>query len=99
MTVKYQTDCTHVEWRNTNKENELCCMKIVQKTYELDEVISSAEWTEEASFVIGADGAQSAVRSAMEEGKMGGFYVKKFDDKNVRPLIHLFFHFFSFPLF
>ena len=50
------------------------------------EEAKSIEWIEESPFVIGADGAQSAVRSAMEEDKYGGFYVKKYDDKNVRQL-------------
>ena len=72
VVVKYQTDCTNVEWKNTNKDNELCSMQVTQKTYVDGELISSAEWTEESSFVIGADGASSSVRSAMEEEKMDG---------------------------
>lgn len=85
--MKYLADCTHVEWKQTSKEDEMCHLKISQK---LDrnslEDAKSIEWIEESPFVIGADGAQSAVRSAMEVDKYGGFYVKKYDDKNVRQL-------------
>lgn len=84
MNVKYESDCTSVEWMNTNTENELCKLKFIQKGTINNEIVSTAEWSEESSFVIGADGAQSAVRSAMENEKMGGFYVRKYDDKNVR---------------
>lgn len=84
VNVKYESDCTSVEWMNTNTENELCKLKFIQKGTINNEIVSTAEWSEESSFVIGADGAQSAVRSAMENEKMGGFYVRKYDDKNVR---------------
>ena len=84
VNVKYQADCTSVEWMNTNTENELCKLKFMHKDTINNEIVSTVEWSEESSFVIGADGAQSAVRSAMENEKMGGFYVRKYDDKNVR---------------
>lgn len=85
--MKYLADCTHVEWKQTSKEDEVCHLKIFQKLDRTSlEEAKSIEWIEESPFVIGADGAQSAVRSAMEEDKYGGFYVKKYDDKNVRQL-------------
>ena len=40
--------------------------------------------TLESSFVIGADGAQSAIRDAMEVVGEGGFKVERYEDKNVR---------------
>ena len=83
--MKYQADCTHVEWKQTTKEDELCYLKISQKIARTsNEEAKSIDWIEESPFVIGADGAQSSVRSAMEEDKYGGFYVKKYEDKNVR---------------
>lgn len=95
VVVKYQTDCTNVEWKNTNKDNELCSLKIIQKKYVQEEVVSSVEWTEESAFVIGADGAQSSIRTAMENDKMGGFFVRKYDDKNVsKSMIFVFRDFF-----
>ena len=86
--MKYQADCTHVEWKQTSKEDELCYLKISQKLDRTSiEEAKSIDWIEESTFVIGADGAQSAVRSAMEVDKYGGFYVKKYEDKNVRRAI------------
>lgn len=84
VTVKYQADCTNVEWKQTNKEDESCQLKITIKNDLGNGESTTTEVTEQSSFVIGADGAQSAVRSAMEEEKMGGFFVKKYEDKNVR---------------
>lgn len=84
VTVKYQADCTHVEWKQTNKEDESCQLKITIKNNLGNGESATTEVTEQSSFVIGADGAQSAVRGAMEEEKMGGFFVKKYEDKNVR---------------
>ena len=83
VTVKYKSDCTHEEWTQTSKEDELCHLKIRQRTV-TDGEESVAEFTEQSAFVIGADGAQSSVRTAMEEDKYGGFFVKKYEDKNVR---------------
>lgn len=83
VTVKYQSDCTHVEWTHTGKEEELCHLKVKQRTL-TDGEEHVSEFTEQSSFVIGADGAQSSVRTAMEEDKFGGFFVKKYEDKNVR---------------
>jgi hypothetical protein len=40
------------------------------------------EWVEESSFVIGADGAGSSLRSAMESSSSTPFSVKRFEDKN-----------------
>lgn len=82
--MKYQADCTNVEWKQTNKEDESCQLKITIKNDLGNGESTTTEVTEQSSFVIGADGAQSAVRSAMEEEKMGGFFVKKYEDKNVR---------------
>lgn len=84
MTVKYQADCTDVTWKHTNKESESCQLKITIKNDIGNGQSTTTEVTEQSSFVIGADGAQSAVRSAMEHEKMGGFFVKKYEDKNVR---------------
>jgi hypothetical protein len=84
VTVKYQADCTNVEWKQTNKEDESCQLKITVKNDLGNGEYTTTEVTEQSSFVIGADGAQSAVRSAMEEEKMGGFFVRKYEDKNVR---------------
>lgn len=84
VTVKYQADCTNVAWKHTNKEYESCQLKITIKNDIANGQSTTTEVTEQSSFVIGADGAQSAVRSAMEHEKMGGFFVKKYEDKNVR---------------
>lgn len=82
--MKYLADCTSVEWKQTSKDDELCYLKISQKVDRIGtEEAKRVEWIEESPFVIGADGAQSAVRSAMEVDKYGGFYVKKYEDKNV----------------
>lgn len=62
----------------------------MQKNIIHNEIASNVEWSEESSFVVGADGAQSAVRNAMENEKMGGFFVKKYDDKNVWSFLHIF---------
>uniref|UniRef100_A0A383WGF8 FAD-binding domain-containing protein n=1 Tax=Tetradesmus obliquus TaxID=3088 RepID=A0A383WGF8_TETOB len=40
------------------------------------------EWVEESSFVIGADGAGSSLRAAMETSSSTPFSVKRFPDKN-----------------
>ena len=33
VTVKYKSDCTHVEWTQTSKEDELCHLKITEDCY------------------------------------------------------------------
>jgi 2-polyprenyl-6-methoxyphenol hydroxylase-like FAD-dependent oxidoreductase len=85
VSVSYETECTNLEWKE-NKDDEICLLKFVQKD---QKGVSSSgkEWTEESRFVIGADGAASAVRKAMVsdgESKKNGFFVRNYEDKNVR---------------
>ena len=73
--------------------DSLCSSVTVQKfgdseTCNLDFYdIKNAEtkkWSTQASWVIGTDGSQSAVRESMIKSMKNKFFYKKFDDKNIR---------------
>jgi 2-polyprenyl-6-methoxyphenol hydroxylase-like FAD-dependent oxidoreductase len=80
ITVRFDVDCKSVNWKNENKEDEVCELEF-SKT---NDAGVETSWTESSSFVIGADGAASVIRNTMSEKGENGFNVKAFPDKNVR---------------
>lgn len=74
-------DAIHVQFDNevadvTMNEAGECFMDVVSKLDGTKSVMST-------NFLVGADGAPSALRESMESS-VDGFFVKRYDDKNVR---------------
>eukprot|EP01041_Mallomonas_annulata_P003810 gene3810-7580_t len=78
--VYFNTECKNVQWIDEGKPTEKVLLQLCKEEADTPPIV----WKEEANFVIGADGAQSAIRTAMEIKKENGFFHKKFEDKNVR---------------
>lgn len=76
----FQTECSNVQWTQNEQDKEICILTL-KSNYENE---NEKTWKEETEFVIGADGAQSAIRSSMELIKENGFRHIKYEDKNVR---------------
>lgn len=80
ISYSYDTDCRNVEWLRDENQREICLLTLTKSS---DPIIPyNVTWIEKSAFVIGADGAQSLIRSIIhEDNKLKVF---KFEDKNVR---------------
>lgn len=85
VTVHFGVECTDVKWLAPNSLDETCRISLSKqiKSGEID-TGGMKLWDIDAKFVIGSDGANSKVRSAMEMLKENKFVVKRYVDKNVR---------------
>jgi 2-polyprenyl-6-methoxyphenol hydroxylase-like FAD-dependent oxidoreductase len=82
ISVKFNVECKAAHWINSvGGADETCVLNLLETGTDAGKGVS---FEERSQFVIGADGAQSAVRDAMEKDKYKGFFVKRYEDKNVR---------------
>lgn len=72
VTVSFDHEVTEV----TMKDDGECFLDVVSK-------LDNEKSTVRANFLIGADGAPSALRNSMETDN-DGFFVKRYEDKNIR---------------
>ena len=77
--IVFNTDVKDIEWMDLGKKTEKAII-----TLSRDEADTPAvTWKEESYFIIGADGANSIIRSKIESSGRG-FKAKRFEDNNVR---------------
>ena len=80
VSVNFNTACLQVEWSDLGQESERCRLHL--KSTEFSEPVF---FKDSSSFVIGADGANSVIRDAIEQqSEKSEVRAYKFEDKNVR---------------
>jgi len=96
--VRFDTNCDKIEFAGGEKDGEEERVRLFLSAATTSPSSTTPSTILESRFVIGADGAQSAVRDAMEteqeeKGWLGGggsksrrnkFFVRKYEDRNVR---------------
>lgn len=82
ISLNFNARCTGLDWKSFGKPNERCVVHVEMEN-KSNNTVSIQQVVTETELLIGADGARSKVREAIQL-RNPSFPVKKFEDKNVR---------------
>ena len=81
ISLEFDVICTNAEWIHNNNGDEVCNLYFRRK---LNDGTTENFIVLNNQFVLGCDGTGSKIRDAMEKSSQNKFFVKRYDDKNVR---------------